>query len=183
MVEHCPLIPETRVQLPCLTPWCDSISDMSIFLAKKKTKFLFEFGNFLLLFFRNWLIKFMNCTLDIVNCTLDIVNPDALISFMNLFGEMLISPKCFHKINAPRNLGSDAKQLFSSQQLLSWQSILTLYSISDKKFSWTLPRDSIGSSFLFVPLKWISLTKFIGPISVWGENSTAYLCITEKGLF
>ena len=53
----------------------------------------------------------MNCTFDIVNCTLNIVNPDcekkdpnALISFMNVFEKLLISPKCFHKINAPRNL-------------------------------------------------------------------------------
>ena len=95
MVEYCLLMPETRVQLPCPTLWCDSIGDMSILLAKKKkTKFLFM----------NWLIKFMNCTLNIVNPDCEKKDPNALISFMNVFGKLLISPKCFHKINAPRNL-------------------------------------------------------------------------------
>ena len=29
---------------------------------------------------------------------------NAFVTFINVFGEFLISPKCFHKINAPMNL-------------------------------------------------------------------------------
>ena len=51
MVERCLLIPETRVQFPCPTPWCDSIDDMSIFLAKKKPNFLWNLEIFFFFFF------------------------------------------------------------------------------------------------------------------------------------
>ena len=45
----------------------------------------------------------MNCTLDSLNPNCEKIDPNALISFMNIQIELLISPKCFHKINAPMN--------------------------------------------------------------------------------
>ena len=92
VVEYCLLMPETRVQLPCPTLWCDSIGDMSILFAKNQISFyelIDKIYELHLKYCQSWLWK---------------KDPNAFIKLINVFGEMLISPKCFHKINAPRNL-------------------------------------------------------------------------------